>query len=332
MTDKVQEYSTRAKPIPDNCDQNSSGQYVRMNDPDEINLLEYIYVLVKNKWWIIGAAVLGLVVGYALFVLQKPTYESEVIIAAKESESQKSPNFSSLGALGGIVASQLNIANSPGLDKIDQILGSRKFNAELIKKYDLLPQVFRNQFPKQYKLYFDSAKNEWKKEFIVPNLLSIGSAMKVKFLKKGINKDNTMVLKIVSRDSTFCDTLLSYYLQYLNVYIQTSVKNDAKENVSFLENQLISIADPLLREKLQSMIASELEKEMLISKEAFTIIDPPIRQAKYKIKMQHILILSFAFSFIIVVIITFSYALQSAQKTEEDRILLSKIKSGLFLK
>jgi LPS O-antigen subunit length determinant protein (WzzB/FepE family) len=24
------------------------------HDPDEINLLEYVYVLVKNKWWIIG--------------------------------------------------------------------------------------------------------------------------------------------------------------------------------------------------------------------------------------------------------------------------------------
>jgi hypothetical protein len=27
-------------------------------DPDEINLLEYAYVLVKKKWWIIGLTVL----------------------------------------------------------------------------------------------------------------------------------------------------------------------------------------------------------------------------------------------------------------------------------
>jgi hypothetical protein len=25
-----------------------------LRDPDEINLLEYIYVLIKNKWWVKG--------------------------------------------------------------------------------------------------------------------------------------------------------------------------------------------------------------------------------------------------------------------------------------
>src|SRR5512133_1046085 len=123
---------------------------IPQSDPDEINLLEYIYVLVKNKWWIIGAAIFGLVLGYGLALKKGPRYVAEAVIAAKENENSKTPNLSSFGALSGIVASQLNISANPGLDKIDLILGSRKFNAEMIEKYDLLPMITKVQSPKVY--------------------------------------------------------------------------------------------------------------------------------------------------------------------------------------
>ena len=121
------------------------------SDPDEINLLEYIYVLVKNKWWIIGALVFGLVVGYIAAIVKGPTYITEAVIAAKENENKSTPNLSGLGAFSGLVASQLNIGGNPGLDKIDLILGSRKFSAEVIEKYNLLVPVMKNLSPKTYK-------------------------------------------------------------------------------------------------------------------------------------------------------------------------------------
>ena len=129
------------------------------DDSDEINLLEYIYVLVKNKWWIIGATVLGLVLGYVAAIKKGPTWISEAVISSKESDNQKTPNLSGLGAFGGMVASQLNIAGSPGLDKIDLILDSRKFNAEVIEKYNLLPLIYKVSWPKTYKVFFDTVKN-----------------------------------------------------------------------------------------------------------------------------------------------------------------------------
>ena len=46
-------------------------------DPDEINLLEYIYVLVKNKWWIIGLTIAGLVIGYIAALIKGPTWVAE---------------------------------------------------------------------------------------------------------------------------------------------------------------------------------------------------------------------------------------------------------------
>jgi hypothetical protein len=100
-------------------------------NPDEINLLEYIYALVKHKWLIIGLTFLGLVAGYTAALIKGPTWVAEAVIAPREAESQKMPSFSGLGALGGIVASQLNLGGNASLEKIDLILDSREFGAEL---------------------------------------------------------------------------------------------------------------------------------------------------------------------------------------------------------
>ena len=68
-------------------------------DPDEINLLEYIYVLVKNKWWIIGLTIAGLVIGYIAALIKGPTWVAE---AVKEGnlENQKVAVAASTGCHG----------------------------------------------------------------------------------------------------------------------------------------------------------------------------------------------------------------------------------------
>jgi hypothetical protein len=301
------------------------------SDPDEINLLEYIYVLVKNKWWIIGAALIGIVLGHIAAKIKGPTYVSEAVIAAKESDSQKGPNLSGLGALGGLVAGQLNVTNNPGLDKIDLILSSRKFNAELIDKCNLLPILYKEAFPKVYNALFDTVTGTWKKDFIRPNILGMGGLLSGKYLKREANKNNTMTIKIESKDSVFSDTLLSKYIVHLNEYIKNSVQNDANENVAYLNSRLETTGDPLLREKLQGMIANELEKAMLVSKEAFRIIDPPIRSYNFKAKKTYPVILGMVFSFLVTVLIIIVNAIASALKTSEDKILIAKIKRSLFL-
>lgn len=302
------------------------------SNPDEINLLEYIYVLVKNKWWIIGAAVLGLVLGYGLALKKGPTFVAEAVIAAKENENKATPNLSGFGAFGGLVASQLNIGGNPGLDKIDLILGSRKFNAEMIEKYDLLPMIYREQYPKIYRQKYDTTNNRWNDDFKAPNLLSTGDMLLSRFLKKEVGKNGTMIVKIESIDSTFCDTLMNKYLLFLNEFIQYSVKKEADDNLKYLENRLEVTSDPLLREKLQGMIANEVEKAMLVSTEAFKIIDPPLRTYNFKAKKFYPLVCSAGFFFIITILVIIKYSLINTNRTEEDRMYIDNIMKYLWLK
>jgi LPS O-antigen subunit length determinant protein (WzzB/FepE family) len=302
---------------------------VPASNPDEINLLEYIYVLVKNKWWIIGLTFLGLVLGYAAAKIKGPTWVAEAVIAPKETDAQKGPNLSSLGAFGGLVASQLNMGGNASLEKIDLILDSREFGAKLMENYSLLPTIFKYQFPKVYKKMWDPSKNAWNAKFIPPKPLDMGSFIKGKFLKKTTNKNNTMTIQIKSKDSTFSINLATMYIDYLNDYIKINVQRDAGENVEYLEKQLDSIADPLLREKIQGLISNEIEKKMVVSKEAFRVVDPVYETKTFKEKKFYPIVFGAALFFMVTLIVVFVQAFSSGVKTPEDLEYIRRIKKEM---
>jgi hypothetical protein len=151
------------------------------------------------------------------------------------------------------------------------------------------------------------------------------------YLKKVTNKNNTMTITVKAKDSTFTINLANKYVSFLNDYIKTGVQGDAKENVDYLEKQLDGIGDPLLREKLQSLIADEIEKEMVVSKEAFRVVDPVYMLKTFKEKKLYPLFFGFGLFFLSCLLVVLTHAFSSADKTEEDKMLLKKIKQELFL-
>ncbi len=305
----------------------------RPHDPDEINLLEYIYALVKHKKLIVGLTLLGLVAGYVAALIKGPTWVAETIIAPKERESQQSTSLAQLGALGGIVASQLNLdQGSASLNTMDMILDSRDFGAKLVETYSLLPAIYKYQWPKAYKKYWDQATGAWTPKFVQPKPLDIGGFIKAKFLKKTKDsKRNVIVMSIQSRDSAFTNNLAATYLDYLNEYIRTKVQAEAKENVAYLDSELVTIADPLLRTKILSLLSTEIEKEMIVSREAFKVLDPLYLHKTFKEKRLFPLVLGFGLFFLSCLFIVFIHAFSSSEKTGEDWDLLEKIKRELRL-
>lgn len=314
----------QAQPLPNNSPAN----------PDEINLLEYIYALVRHKWLIIGLTFLGLVLGYIAALIKGPTWVAEAMIAPKERESQKSTSLADLGALGGIVASQLNLdQGSASLNTMDMILDSRDFGAKLIEKYSLLPVIYKYQWPKVYKKYWDPSEKRWRPGFVQPKPLAMGGLIQMKYLKKTKDvKKNLIMLSIQSKDSTFTYTLATGYLDYLNEYIKTKVQTEAKENEAYLDTQLVSIADPLLRGKIQGLIAAEIEKKMVVSREAFKVMDPVYLKKTFKEKKLFPAVFGFGLFFLVSLIVVIIHAFASSNKTEEDRQLIEKIKHELSLR
>ncbi len=309
----------------------SSPGAVPNRDTDEINVLEYCYVLVKKKWLIILITIVGMVLGYVVALVKGPVFVAEVIIAPKEIESPRTPNISGLGPLGGLVASQLNMTGNASLDKIDLIVGSREFNATFIEKYGLLPAIYKYKWPRQYHKFFDTAQQTWKPDFIQPKSLEIGDMAQARFIKKNIDKNNTfMTISIVSKDSAFTCTWANRYITHLNNYIKSDIQEDAKENVDYLKKRLDSTDDPLLREKIQSLIANEIEKQMMVSKKAFKIVDPMYISKQFNEKRLFPLAFGFGSFFLSSLFIIFAHAFLFLEKSEEDRRLIDNLKYEVF--
>ena len=125
--------------------------------------------------------------------------------------------------------------------------------------------------------------------------------------------------------------LATMYAGQLNDYIKTNVQNEAKGNVGYLDSQLVSIVDPLLREKIQGLIADEIEKEMVVSKEAFKIVDPVYLSKTFKEKKLFPLVFGFGLFFMGCLFVVFLQAIASSDKTEEDKDLIEKIRKELTL-
>jgi hypothetical protein len=256
---------------------------------EEINLLEIVYVLVKYKLAVALCVIAGLAAGYIAARAVGPSYCADATIMAKEADKQ-APNLGALGALGGLAAAQLSLAGNPGLEKIEIHLDSRQFKAELIERYGLLDDVYKFGAPRIYKKHYDTLGGAWieSETFRKPEPLKTADFFSKKFFRREIDtKRGLLTVSVKSRDSLFTSKVIEGCLEHLNRYIQTSVRKDAKDNVDFLEKQLVTIADPLLREKLQGMIATEIEKAMIISKEAFKVIDRPLCVKRYKERLTY---------------------------------------------
>lgn len=299
-------------------------------DPDEINLLEYAWVILRAKKWIAGLTLLGMVLGLTVAYVKGPKFEASVLIAPREAESAKTPNLSGLGALGGLVGAQLMLGTTPGLDRIETILKTRQFNAEVILQHGLLPDLYRVFWRKSYRKWWDHSAGNWKKDFPPPEMPGIGSYLANKVLKREIAKNNkNMTISLATPDSAFSYRLLDATVLYLNTYIRDRIEQEAGTNVRYLDSTLGVIADPLLREKVQSLIASEIEKRMVVSKEAFQVIDPVVVDRNFKHKKLYPVALGFAFFMMTMLWVVFAHAIAGAEKLPEDKQYLAGIREEL---
>jgi tyrosine-protein kinase Etk/Wzc len=71
-------------------------------DDDEVNLAQYVDILLDSKWLIGGVAALSLAIGVAYALLAKPVYESDVLIQVEDSSSASSAAQSLMGSAASL--------------------------------------------------------------------------------------------------------------------------------------------------------------------------------------------------------------------------------------
>jgi uncharacterized protein involved in exopolysaccharide biosynthesis len=113
---------------------------------DEIDLRVLFSVIWQGKWLIIAISTL-FAIGSVLFALSQPNiYKSEALLAPADAEQGSSGGLAALaGQFGGLASmAGINLGGKAGVDKTQlaiEVMKSRQFASEFIKKHDLLADL-----------------------------------------------------------------------------------------------------------------------------------------------------------------------------------------------
>ena len=241
-------------------------------EEDEINLLDYLIVLLKHKRLIAGIVGGAAVLAVVVTILMTNIYRSEATITARQQE--KAEGGSALAALRGVagIAGELVGFGSGGdVDKIETLLKSRELVRRVVEKNSLLPRLFEDDW--------DPKKKEWK-ENPAPTIQDAYKLFKDDLLTVSRDrKTNIVTVKIDHKDPQFAKQLVDHYLTELSETLREETLNDAAENQRFLREQLDKTFDALLREKISNLLAKEIEKETFARAQryySFIVLDPPV--------------------------------------------------------
>jgi uncharacterized protein involved in exopolysaccharide biosynthesis len=234
---------------------------------DGLNLGQQLRMLWAGRNWIMAGTALFSVIGIAYAMLARQAFSSSATIALKESQAQGAASsvLSQLGGFGGMVAAQLGSANT-NLDKLEVILTGEELALRVIAEDSLMPVLFPDAW--------DAERKAWKGK--TPNPRDGADILMHDVLKVSVDRIKRFLeLKMTSPNPVTAKKLVEIYLAALIRKLQEDARLESKTNRDFLEAQVNNTSDPIIREKILTMIAMEIEKEMLVGAQAIEILKSP---------------------------------------------------------
>ena len=297
-------------------------------EEDEINLLDYLIVLLKHKRLIVGIVLGAGLLAVIISLLMSNVYRSEATIVARQQE--KAEGGSILAALRGVLGIGGDIVGLGGggsMGKIETLLKSRELVRRVVERDNLLPRLFADDW--------DPKKKEWKKN-PAPTIQDAYKLFSKTLLTVSRDrKTDTLTVRIDHKDPHFAKELVDYYLTELSESLREETLRDAEENERFLQDQLDKTSDALLREKISNLLAKEIEKETLARAQkyySFLVLDPPVvsdLDKNVKPKRAIICILSVIVAGFFAVFLTFFLEYVHNVRTKEDPERLNTLRSYL---
>jgi len=297
---------------------------------DEINLLELWQVVWKRRKFIayfVGAVVV-LTAVVSLFMTN--IYESKAVITPVETKSGAGGGMAAaLAAMGGGLGGMIGLPESASSTEIVLLLNSNILREKIIKEYNLLPVLFSKQWDEEKKTWkrggFSLNPLTWVSKLItavkpadkkalkkVPGVPDIYDGLRV--LKDIIQVQSNIKEKSITISAQFDDpevaaSLAGYFVAALNDHMSKEARRVAAINKKYLEEQLPLNSDPLIKQKIYTMIAQQVETAMMAEvKEnfSFKVIDPPmVPDKKIKPKRAQMVVLSFVVALFLAVFIVF---------------------------
>ncbi len=315
--------------------------------PDEGNGILNFWRVLRKRWMLIGgiaAAAVAATVVASLFMTN--IYQAKAVIvpvAARESGLAAGAGLSALAAqFGGLPG--ISTPSSATASEITSLLKSNILREKVIRQYDLMPALFPDRW--------DAGTGTWKKAGFRLNLNFLNefslaakqgpgkppeSGLKTdagvpdirEALRRlegmiGVRKDakeNTITISADSPDPALAARIVESLLVTLTNFMSSEAKRVASTNRRYLEEQLGSTADPIIKQKTYNMIAQQIETGMMAEvKEnfAFKVIDPPLTPDR-TVRPKRILMAVVSLVAALLIGIFVAFFLEYLEKTQAQR-------------
>lgn len=281
------------------------------------DLIDIILILLKYRLLIFCVVILFGYMGFQGALNLQNYYKSEATLIPRDNRRNIS-GFSAFGGLGGYMASQFGLGGQGELDKIELVLRSQVLARHMINKYNLMPVLFPQPDAPREK------KQSWLSKLRTPDPESESKLLK-KFeptIENGVQKlrgmtrvstnikKRVLTISVEAQNPVVARNLVLYYITELSEMLRQEVMENAGENIRFFNQQLNQTDDHLLREKIYTMLANEIETETFAKAQkhyGFSVIDPPMVSKKRTKpnRIRHIINITFIGCFL-AIIMTFS--------------------------
>jgi len=269
---------------------------------EEINLLDYWRVIWKRKILIISVIFLITLISIIISLNAVEIYQTTAIISPLREEkggggmSLLSQQFGGLGSIAGI-----SLPSSKSSTEIMNLLNSNMIREKMIDKYDLLPVLFAKNWDKKKKEWIKKAPTMW------DGIRALSSRIKV----TNNIKTDTITVSAEFHDPEITVVLVDDLLSTLTEHMSNESKKSALIKRRYLEDQLRSTSDPLIRQKIYNLISQQVETAMMSEMNeyfAYKVIDPPrVPDRRIRPNRRNTVVLSFVVSSFMGVFLAFFF-------------------------
>jgi len=263
-----------------------------MQEEDEIDLLEYWWIIWKRKWLIIGVSLLAGVLAAAYSLTLPNIYRAEVLLAPVSDESSKGGGLSAtLGGFGGLASlAGISLGGGGNVEENLAVLQSREFLWSFIKDQKLMPVLFADDWDADKKKWKESepAKrpNRWDAYRQLSQILNVSTD----------KKSNLVTVAVEWTDPELAAQWANLLVKRLNDYLRQRAIQGSSSNLTYLNRELARTHVEDIRKALFELISQEQKKSMLANTRvqyAFRVLDAAeAPDKKSKPKRAQIVILS----------------------------------------
>lgn len=272
-------------------------------EDSEINLLDYVKVILKHKRliiWIVGVVV---VLTAVISLIMTPVYRARAVILPIAPQNER------LGASS--IAAQFGFAvpKQPNKSEIVGLLNSNILRERVLKRYKLVPVLLGES----------SIKGKTEDEQLWSALRYLEDALKI----NPKQKENTIEISMEFKDPKVASDIVNHVLSEITDYMSGETRRVAETNQKYLESQIDKTADPFIKTKIYALIAQQIETSaMAEAKEnfAFKMIDPPkVPDKRIKPKRRSMVAISFVVSLFLGIFVAFGKEFLEKQKEGPNR-------------